>query len=255
MTWNPQAMAFLHEVAKGNMPTNSRLFNIAGRHEANVETTQLGDISLVPSVVVLPDPGGIQLELVSTSTNDDGNPVGTGARTVDIHYLDTSGVEQVETVTMNGTTAATTTAVDIDCVQWIHTKTVGSGGVAAGNISLQGVGGGTVYEYIAVGGNQSLSARYRVPAAHKGYLVQWKASALKKRVTFYCRAECERSDRSLVSGVRLFQATSDLEAAPGPVEELGYVMVPALAQVVISGQADAAGGVASASFQILVVAD
>ena len=47
---------FSIEVAKGNV-TGSRIYKIPGFHEADVETSQLGDVSLIPNVVVLPVPG------------------------------------------------------------------------------------------------------------------------------------------------------------------------------------------------------
>ena len=49
------------------------------------------------------------LTVVSSSANDDGNPVGTGARTVTIEGLDANYLPVSETVTMNGTTDVTTT--------------------------------------------------------------------------------------------------------------------------------------------------
>ena len=245
--------SFLFDVARG-MIKGHRYYTIPGRHEANVETNQLGDLSLVDSVVVLADPGGIQLEVVSSDAAD--TSAGTGARTVEVHYLDSSGDEQSETVTMNGTTAVNTVTTDIDVVQWLHAKTVGSGTVAAGNIDIRTVGGGgTDYCRIGIGGNQSLSAYYTIPNAHTGYIVGWQGAGLKKRIDFYLRATVERFDRSITSGVYLFQDVVSAEATTFAWRPLPFHKVPAGGKVKISVKADAVGGVATGSFDVLVVAD
>ena len=49
------------------------------------------------------------LEVVSSSANDDGAPAGTGAQSIIIYGVDANYEEQIEVVTLNGTTAVTTT--------------------------------------------------------------------------------------------------------------------------------------------------
>lgn len=242
---------FLSQITKGDVPQH-RLFEIAGRHDG-VETTALGDISLIPNVVVLPRPSGIQLEVVSSSGNDTSG--GTGIQTVDIVYLDTSFDEQVETVTLNGTTPVNTVATDIQDIQWMCAASVGSNTVAVGNISLRDTAGVTTYEYIQAGGNQSLTARYTVANKHIGYIVEWHVSGLKKKVDFYLRATVKRLDRALVPGVFCFQDFEICEASNSGRLTINFAKVPAQAQVKISGQGDAAGGEAGVGFGILVVED
>jgi len=48
--------------------------------------------------------GDQTIEIVSSSANDDGNPVGTGARTVDVTLLNSYNLQPPETVTLNGQT-------------------------------------------------------------------------------------------------------------------------------------------------------
>lgn len=246
---------YLLKVGRGEIE-GARIFNIPGRHDANVETTALGDISTIPNVVVLPSPGGAQLEIVSSSALD-AAPSGDGVRSVNIHYLDTSFVEQMECVLTDGATPVNTVATDIQEVQWIHTKTIGdtANGVAVGNISLRSTDGVITYEYIEAGGNQSLSSRYTVPAAHTGYLLFWNYSAIKKRVDFYLRSTNMRFDRSLLPGVFLFQDFGMGEVSVSGALPLNFLEIPATATIKISGKADTAGGEAGASFSILVIAD
>ena len=153
---------FYLEIQRGNI-LGMKIYTIPGRSDG-VSQTALEDITQIPGVTVLPRPGGIQLEIISTSANDDVG--GSGVQSVDIHYLDPAGVEQEETCPTNGLVAQLTVKSDFADIQWMHTRAIGTvGGVAAGNISLRGVGGGTVFEYIKAGGNQSLTCRYVVPTA------------------------------------------------------------------------------------------
>lgn len=242
---------FLFEVARGSIP--GKMFSIPGRKDS-LSSTVLDDLTQIPGTTVAPEPGGIQLEIISTSVND--TLGGTGAQTIDIHYLDTNNNEQEETISMNGQTAALTTATDLDFIQWIHTKTVGGNvnGVALGNISLQGVGGGTVYEYLAAGGNQSLSGRFKVPNAKTGYVVGWQGSGITKKIDLRLRATVERFDRSLIPGIFLFQDLLLLnDTSSGWIPFEVPLKMPATAIVKMSAISSAAGGDGGGQFDILLI--
>jgi len=244
--------SFLFEVARGSIP-GIKMYSIPGRKDS-LSSSVLDDLTQIPSTTVVPSPGGIQLELVSSSGDDDSG--GTGAQTIDIHYLDTSGDEQEETVIMNGATPVDTVATDIDFVQWIHAKTVGAGGVAAGNISLRNTAGSVTYEYITAGGNQSLSAKYKVPTGKTGYVVGWQASGITKKIDLRLRATVERFDRSLISGVFLFQDILVLnDATSGWIPFEVPLKMPAGAVVKMSAISNAAGGDAAGQFDVILVDD
>src|SRR3990167_2288436 len=126
----------------------------------------------------------IQINIVSSSAND--AAAGTGARTVDIHYLNTSFVEKNHTYTLNGVTAVTG-PTDFYRLNHMEAMTAGSGAVPAGNISLTNTAGTVTYGYIAAGGNVALQAIYTVPSIAKvngftspvthAYITQWGAGA------------------------------------------------------------------------------
>lgn len=237
------------EVAMENIP-GQKIFLIPGRKNS-ISSAVIDDLSQIPSTTVIPDPGGIQLELISDNDEDGGAGSDTGALTVDIQYLDSNGDEQVETVTMNGTTAAITTTEDIDKVQWIHVVTVGANTAAVGNISLQTVGGGTVYEYIEAGGNQSLSGRFTIPNGKTGILLGWHASGITKRIDVKLRANVDRFDRTLQSAFN-FQDNVVLDNATSPWIPLDQ-KIPTGATVKISAKSSAAGGDASGMFKIKII--
>ena len=75
------------------------------------------------------------LTVVSSSTDDDGSPAGTGARTVTIIGLDADYLEVSETVTMNGTTNVTTTQTFLR-VNEAYVATCGNTGSNVGTITI-----------------------------------------------------------------------------------------------------------------------
>lgn len=244
-------ISFVERVSLGLVPY-ARIYHITGQNNIIAVTPTLDDITeLTP--VVAPQPGGLQLEIVSASAND--TSAGTGIQTADLHYLDNSYVEQVKTLELDGTTPVLTVVSDINHIQWLNAKTVGSGGVAAGDISLRGVGAGTVYEKISQGGGQSLSCRITVPAGHTGHILGWHASGIKKRIDFRLRAQRDRFDSSLLPAF-LFQDSTSLENAPsGWIPFSGWVKCAAQAQVKVSAKADLTGGEGSAGFTIMFIED
>ena len=243
---------FLFEAARGSIP-GIKMFSIPGRKDS-LSTSALDDLTQIPGTIVSPEPGGIQLEVVSSSTSD--TSAGTGIQTLDLHYLDTSGAEQTELITLDGTTPVNTVATDIDFVQWCHAKTVGTAGVAVGNISILDTTGTTTYEYISAGGNQSLSARYKVPTGKTGYVVGWQASGITKKIDLRLRATVERFDRSLIPGVFLFQDILVLnDTASGYIPFALPLKMPAGAVVKMSAVSAAAGGDAAGQFDIVLVED
>jgi len=243
---------FLFEVARQSI-TGIKMFSIPGRKDA-LSSSALDDLTQIPGTIVVPEPGGIQLEVVSDSASD--TSAGTGIQTVDIHYLDTSGVEQEETVILAGLTPVDTVATDIDFVQWVHAKSVGSVGVSVGNISLRDTAGVITYDYISAGGNQSLSAKYKVPTGKTGYVVGWQASGITKKIDIRLRATVERFDRALIPGVFLFQDIVVLnDTTSGWIPFMVPLMMPAGAIIKLSGISSAAGGDAAGQFDIMLVDD
>jgi hypothetical protein len=245
---------FFFEIAQGNVE-GMKMYAIPGRRD-NVSANGLADISQIPStaaIFVVPSPGGQQLEVVSSSTADD--VLGTGVQTLEIEFLDSNGAEQSEILSMDGTTPVATSSTDIDKVQWMHGVTVGDNTVSVGNITLRSTVGGETFEYIAAGGNQSLSARYTVPTGKTGYILGWQASAITKVIDFRLRATVDRFTR-VVHEAFNFQDSVILDTAPsGWIPFVVPLKCPETAEIKISGVSAAAGGDAGGEFDVLLVDD
>jgi hypothetical protein len=108
--------------------------------------------------------------VVSTSANDDGDPVGTGARTVTIEGLDANYDEITETVTMNGVGAVTTVQSFLR-VNTASVATAGSAETNVGNISISI--GGNIQAYIEDTEGHAHLALYTVPRNHTWFVTEY----------------------------------------------------------------------------------
>lgn len=126
--------------------------------------------------IPIPADAGEQMSLVSTSAADATG--GTGALSIEVHYLDDKGNPKSEQVLMNGVTPVNTVATNIRFVQEIHTLTAGSNLLAVGTITIFKTGfPATVYNLILPGTNMSLSTARMVPAGKVLLLLNFQSSS------------------------------------------------------------------------------
>ena len=241
------------EIAKGNI-LGHKGFSIPGRKDS-VGTTVLEDITQTGNTV-LPRPAGTDIEIISSSTNDDGDPAGTGIQIVHMEYLDVNGDEQCIAVTLNGTTAVNIGTAVYD-IQWIHSIASGSNSVAVGNIQVRDVASGSIiYEQINAGGNQSLTARIKIPNGKTGYIKGWQCSSVTRKIDFRLRADVDRFSRALQAGVFNFQDAMVLEqTASGWIPFDVPLKIPSGATVKISATSFTGAGDAGGMFNMIFVDD
>lgn len=116
-----------------------------------------------------------QMTIVSASAAD--TLAGTGVQKMVIHYLDANYLERSEIVNMNGVAPVNTVATNILRINAMHAYQQGSGGTAAGAISLKNLAGTVTYSYMSAGVSTARQAIYTVPAAKYGYISHWQASS------------------------------------------------------------------------------
>ena len=247
---------FFFEVAQDNVE-GMKGFVIPGRRDG-VSAVGLVDITQIPSTAApfaIPDPDGQQLEILSSNAND--VTAGSGVQIMELEFLDSNGVEQFEDLILNGTSPVPTASTDVGKIQWMHGTEVGSNTVSEGNITLRQstAAGGEIYEYIAAGGNQSLSCRYTVPSEKTGYILGWQASGIIKVLDFRLRATVDRFRRISQQAFNFQDAVVVDDGLSGWINFEVPLKCPAGSQIKASAVSAAAGGNAGCQFQILLVDD
>ncbi len=238
-------------VAAGNVTGRSIMSAMGER--INVGTTVAGediwrgnDLSNTPAApasttsIPDPDPAGEQMTFISESDADNG-ATATGILTIRIHYIDDAGLEQIHDLIMNGVSGVDTIPTNIRYINDVYALTVGSNGVAAGNIRWYKKGAATiVYGMIAAGGNKSLVPHRMVPAGKTLILKGWHAEEGKgQRVNVRIRST--DMNGILIPGVYCFKDTAFVNQSA-----LGELplrpKIPALSIVKVSGWAVLAAG-------------
>lgn len=239
--------SYLAEIAAGRI-TNAKMRTVDGFNAAIVDTlTDLTELGV--AVVPLPA-SAITMEVVSNSVND--AAAGTGAQTVEVHGLDTDWVEIDEIITLNGTTPVALVN-SYRRINDMHVMSAGSGGVAAGTISLQATGAGTEYDRITVGGNENLQAHFTVPDTYSAFIHVANTGIITDNVNtagrVTLRATVDRYDRSLIP-VYHFERTSVYKDGSGPVD-IG-MWYPSKCDIKLSAKrvVGAQGVIASGGFNI-----
>lgn len=118
-------------------------------------------------------------QIVSTSTDDDGSPVGVGARTIRVYGLKTwSSAETTEDITMNGTTNVPTANTYV-IIHRLEVLTKGATSENVGVITATADTDSTVTAQIKVGHGQTEMAIYGIPDTKVAYCTGYYASLIK----------------------------------------------------------------------------
>jgi hypothetical protein len=195
---------YSYAIAKGDIPGHEA-FKASGAREAVAVITNGSDLWYgAATTQPYPVDAGEQLAVASTSALD--GVAGTGILTLNIHYLDETGAEGEEVVTMNGITPVLLTETNVRFVQSIHARTVGTNGVAVGDVTIFLNGTPTrVYNVVKAGGNMALSSMAMVPLGKTFYLSGGFATAVDKAANIRLRIT---SDRGILRpGVFLFHGS------------------------------------------------
>jgi hypothetical protein len=160
------SISYLYDIAEGNV-TDHTTFAKLGYNAAIGATEE--DIITQGGVYPWIAAGGIALEVVSDAAAD--SLALTGVQKVKVTYLDTDYSEQSQIINMNGVTPVALTDTSILRVNSIRATQVGTGMMAAGNITCRLVGGAaTVYRQMSAGFTRGRGLTYTVPLGKTLYI-------------------------------------------------------------------------------------
>lgn len=157
---------FSFEARRGNVSGVTKTTTIGHANDVgtSLETLMPGAGSISPDALIA-TPATVKVS--STDAND--TSAGSGARTLLLSGLDSSGVVQTETITLNGQTEV----VSVNTYKWIQSFAVTSVGATTWNEGTIWVGTGTVTAGVPatklcsaeIGANISAVGAYMVPAS------------------------------------------------------------------------------------------
>lgn len=237
---------YLYDIAEGNVAGHESWAKIG--YNGDIGTTE-EDMWTGSAPYVFPA-AQIQMQLQSTSANDDGAPAGTGAQTVTIYYLDDAYAEHSETVTLNGLGAVNTAASNFYRIQDFIVSACGTGGKAAGTITLKDTGAAVTYGQIAAGYTEARNSSWTVPAGRVLYItsVTYSLYNANKGARFTLRATYDHNAAAVRS---FFLPYMEIGMTNGTLHRpLEMPMVfPATTRIKVSAIADQAGAIGTVTMR------
>lgn len=237
------SMPYIYDIAEGNVPNHfshssfGRTFSI---NQTEAEVWEVGGVYKFPGTPM-------RMQVVSSSSND--SPSGSGARQVDIHYLDNNYTEQTELIALNGTTPVNTTATNILRINNFHVIDAGSSKCSAGNIDIRNLAGTEIYSRISATRNASLQAIWTVPDGYTMYLTAWKCSAFLTtgKIAFIMLRTTSDHNGNPTPGLFIHKDMISLNNNHAIVPFAAPIKVPSRADVKLTGYADKTDSVATVS--------
>lgn len=229
----------------GGVPDDvDRPIRIEG-HNPNVGGGNVWNDIWEGGALIIPEPStlGEQLQVVSSSSSDSAGDIGTTS--VRIEYLNTDEQLVFEDIELTGTTPALTVATNITDIVDFYSISVGSNGVAVGNIDITEVGNiAVIYNRIAAGGNKSMSTLRHLLPSSTAYLTSIIISGDTKGTDVMLRSDSNDSG-DVFPGVWLFQVPITMSDSPVSISLNPAIVIPPNARVKVSARAGASGNTIS----------
>lgn len=165
------SIPYLFDIAGGNIADHEPISRYGHNEDVGTAWETVHDASTLRHYLAAAE----RLQVASTDADDDGAPIGNGARTVMITGLDSNYDFITETVTMNGVANVLTDASFLRVLQ-MNVVTAGATGYNEGTITASNNADTVVLDQMGPQENQSHYAGYTVPNGYTAYIVQAMAT-------------------------------------------------------------------------------
>lgn len=166
-------------VSSSVQTTNFRIINPMSADDprvahkfGNMVSGTINNQELLVSARIYNEPGSEGQRSINSTSANDVNPAGSGAKAIRIVYLNSNYQKFTEDVLLNGTSVVTTTASNI---RFIESLTVIKGAAAAGAIRLftNNNGTGTIIAQISPATSDAFLCHHYVPTGSVAYVLGW----------------------------------------------------------------------------------
>jgi hypothetical protein len=164
-------MPYTYDIVEGNIASHSPVRRSGKNNDVGTAfevVAQAGGTYYWPAAVG-------KMNVVSTDADDDGAPVGNGARTVRIKGLDTDYAIITDTIILNGTTTVVSN-LDFLRVLLVEVMTMGTSGTNEGTITVKDATDAYTFATIGIAEGRSSAVVFTVPADQTFYMTSWDAS-------------------------------------------------------------------------------
>lgn len=192
------------------------------------------------TTIWVPPSTATTMTVVSSSTSD--TATGTGARTVSIAGLDSNYAEISETVTLNGTTAVTTTKSYIR----IQRMTVATAGSTESNVGTITISNANPQGTIQPNAGQSSFSMYTVPAGKVAYLHALHLSSSKS-------TDGKFTLRTRLNGVSRIRHSALLTGESYDVEFTYPTVLPEKTDIELRATANTGNGIVAGAYDLLII--
>ena len=168
------AMPYLYDIAEGNVAGHTPFYKLG--YNGDVGATEEDVITQGGVYPWIAAGAGVALEVVSSSGSDTID--GTGVQNVRVSFLDADYASKTEIISLAGATPVPLVDTTVLRVNALRATQIGTGLVAAGEITCRLVGApATVYRTISTGYTRGRGLAYTVPLGKTLYLTSITVSS------------------------------------------------------------------------------
>lgn len=252
---------FLVEVNKGNVQDHEMVHKFGWNNTITTTHHHVWNDPTTGGSDLIWQQTAAHYDVYSDDIDDDGDPADTGALTVTLECLDANFSTVFQTLTLNGTTAVTTTESTCVRLQRAYIATVGTySGSNEGDIRIEVTSGGSktgdLQGFIEAEEGQTQKSQYTVPAGKTAYVLRI-SHTIEAQKTFTTELHTRENADVTSSPMSPVVVKHQWDGLTAPVEErftANHIFLEKT-DIWIDAVGTAGGGVIEVDYDILLVTD